>query len=245
MRTSNMKITLVLTTLIALATQGIGADAIAQTETAAAFYERYQNNISAIPLPDCATETSDLSREEMQAILLEHNRARRDADRYVPRNLPPLPAVRWDCAAAQVAQTWTNQSQGVRGHSSNDWRQQQFSALTGLAGRAAALGENLSWAVGSAPQVVDPVLSSVTRWDDERADYNHANGDCNGVCGHYTQIVWRESTAIGCGIKRDRIQLPGSGKTWPYGYFLACTYHHAGNINGDNPLLQHPDWYYQ
>ncbi|MGC9504293.1 MAG: hypothetical protein ACP5D4_11235 [Baaleninema sp.] len=26
--------------------------------------------------------------------------------------------------------------------------------------------------------------------------------------------------------------------------FLDCTYHHAGNINGDPPLIDHPDWYY-
>ncbi|WP_439637909.1 CAP domain-containing protein [Spirulina sp.] len=218
---------------------------IAQVTTAADFYRRYQSDPSTIPLPDCATTTSQLSRAEIQAILLEHNRSRMDADRHVPQGLPPLPAVAWNCDAAAVAQTWANQSKGTQGHSPNPWRQQQFSDRTSLQGQAAKLGENLGWAGGSAPSVIPPVVSSATAWDAERSDYNHNTGDCSGVCGHYTQMVWRESTAIGCGVHRGAVQFPGSSQVWPHGYFLACTYHNAGNINGDNPLIQHPDWYYQ
>ncbi len=218
---------------------------IAQTDTAAAFYNRYKDNVAAVPLPDCATSTSQLTRQEMQAILLEHNRARKDGDRHLPNGLPPLPAVRWNCDVAAVAQTWANQSRGTQGHSTNAWRQQQFAARTGLRGNAAALGENLAWAGGSAPSVVQPVVKGVTDWDDERQLYNHSNGDCNGVCGHYTQIIWRESTQIGCGVVRDQIRFPGGDRTWPHGYFLNCNYHNVGNMNGDNPLIIHPDWYYQ
>jgi uncharacterized protein YkwD len=218
---------------------------LAQVTTAADFYRRHQDNPSAIPLPDCATTTSGLSRAEIQAILLEHNRSRMDADRHVPQGLPPLPAVSWSCDAAAVAQTWANQSKGTQGHSSNQWRQQQFSARTNLRGNAAGLGENLGWAGGSNASIIQPVLSSVIAWDDERSDYNHSTGACSGVCGHYTQMIWRESTAIGCGVHRGAVRFPGSSQTWPHGYFLACTYHNAGNINGDNPLIQHPDWYYQ
>lgn len=218
---------------------------IAQTDTAAAFYSRYKDNVAAIPLPDCATSTSKLTQREMQEILLEHNRARKDGDRHVPNGLPPLPAVSWNCDAAAVAQAWADQSRGTQGHSSNDWRQQQFAARTGLRGNAAALGENLAWAAGSAPAVVQPLVKGVTDWDAEREHYNHSNGDCSQVCGHYTQIVWRESTQIGCGVVRDQIRFPGGNQTWPHGYFLNCTYHNVGNMNGDNPLIVHPDWYYQ
>lgn len=213
--------------------------------TAIEFYTRYQDQINTIPLPDCATATSELTRSEIQHILLEHNRSRAEANRHVPTGLPPLPAVNWDCDAAAVAQAWAEQSRGQEGHSPRAWREQQFSNRTGLQGNAASLGENLGWSVGSAPDIVASVVSSVTRWHRERSAYNHSTGACSGVCGHYTQMVWRESTAVGCGVARNQIQFPGSGETWPYGYFLTCTYHHAGNINGDNPLINHPDWYYQ
>jgi hypothetical protein len=213
-------------------------------DTAAEFYNRYASNPSEIPIPACATQTSDLTRQEIQAILLEHNRSRRDADRLVPAGLPPLPAVRWDCDAAAVAQRWADQTQGSQGHSSNEWRQQQYSDRTGLQGGAAKIGENLGWSGGSSPSIVRPVVSSVTAWDEERQHYNHNTQACTDVCGHYTQMVWRESTAIGCGVYRGAVRWSGADQTWPYGYFLDCTYHHAGNFNGDPPLIDHPDWYY-
>lgn len=216
-------------------------------DTAASFYEQYKNNVSAVPLPACAESSTELTRNEIQQIVLEHNRARKDADTYVPSGTPALPATTWDCDAAQVAQQWANDTGGTQGHSSSNWRKQQYSNHTGLEGRAAGLGENLAWAVSSNAGGVAPVVDSVTSWDEERSDYNHSSGTCAAgeVCGHYTQVIWRESTKIGCGIKRGQIQFPGSGQVWPHGHFLSCTYHNAGNINGDNPLIQHPAWYYQ
>ena len=135
----------------------------------------------------------------------------------------------------------------VRGHSPFDWRKQRYSSHTGLTGGAAALGENLFWQVGTSASVVAPVISSVNAWIDEGLDYNHADGSCSAgkACLHYTQVVWRESSKIGCAIVRGQIMFPGDSKVWPHGYFLGCTYHNAGNINREPPLIQDPDWYYQ
>lgn len=225
----------------AVFTQG-GTSGFANALTAAEFYNQYSGDPSAIPLPSCATSTSSLTQSEIQAIVLEHNRARKDADRFVATGLPSLPAVQWDCDAAAIAQEWADQSKGNQGHSTNQWRETEYSERTGLQGVAASLGENLGWAVSSNAAGLQSLVSSVTRWDAERNNYNHDTNACSGVCGHYTQMVWRESTAIGCGVQRGSRVM--GGRTWDYGYFLSCTYHHAGNINGDHPLTVHPDWYY-
>ena len=214
----------------------------ANTLTATEFYNQYSSDPSAIPLPSCATSTSSLTQSEIQAIVLEHNRARKDADRFVTAGLPPLPAMQWSCDAAAIAQEWADQTQGNQGHSSAEWRQTKYSERTGKQGDAASLGENLGWAASSNAEGLRPLVSSVTSWDNERNNYNHDTKACSGVCGHYTQVVWRESTEIGCGVQRGSRVM--GGRTWNHGYFLSCTYHHAGNINGDHPLIVHPDWYY-
>ncbi|MEM6522020.1 MAG: CAP domain-containing protein, partial [Cyanobacteria bacterium P01_C01_bin.70] len=45
----------------------------------------------------------------------------------------------------------------------------------------------------------------VAAWVAEKADYDYASNSCASgkVCGHYTQIVWRETTAVGCGVARN------------------------------------------
>jgi len=236
--------TLIIGTIAAISAVFIQGETttFANTLTATEFYNQYASDPSAIPLPSCATSTSSLTQSEIQAIVLEHNRARKDADRLVPTGLPPLPAAQWDCDAAAIAQAWADQTQGQQGHSSNEWRQTQYSERTGRQGNAAALGENLGWAASSSADSLRPVVSSVTSWDAERSNYNNDTKACAGVCGHYTQVVWRESTAIGCGVQRGAREM--GGRTWNHGYFLSCTYHNAGNFNGDHPLIVHPDWYY-
>ena len=94
----------------------------ANTLTATEFYNQYSSDPSAIPLPSCATSTSSLTQSEIQAIVLEHNRARKDADRFVTAGLPPLPAMQWSCVAAAFAPEWGVLSQGLVGQRSAEWR---------------------------------------------------------------------------------------------------------------------------
>ncbi|XP_008245978.1 PREDICTED: basic form of pathogenesis-related protein 1-like [Prunus mume] len=36
-------------------------------------------------------------------------------------------------------------------------------------------------------------------WVTEKPNYDYASNTCVGdVCGHYTQVVWRNSTHVGC-----------------------------------------------
>ncbi|KAB2046061.1 hypothetical protein ES319_D01G206900v1 [Gossypium barbadense] len=82
-------------------------------------------------------------------------------------------------------------------------------------------GENLaeaSYALSGA--------EAVTLWVDERPHYNYDANQCvGGECLHYTQVVWRNSTRLGCA----RVKC-NSG--W---WFVTCNYDPPGNIVGERP----------
>lgn len=82
------------------------------------------------------------------------------------------------------------------------------------------IGENLFSSGG-----FQPTGQEITdAWASEKADYNYENNSCNGVCGHYTQIVWRSSTDLGCAMK----ECGG-------GYIVSCEYGPGGNFIGERP----------
>jgi pathogenesis-related protein 1 len=95
-------------------------------------------------------------------------------------------------------------------------------------------GENIYWA--SATVWTDgrrtlQKMTSVTPvdgWGSEKADYNHANNSCKPgkMCGHYTQMVWKDSNKVGCGraVCEDTLD-----QVW------VCRYQPAGNWVGRRP----------
>lgn len=81
-------------------------------------------------------------------------------------------------------------------------------------------GENIFSMSGDAP-TADAV---VDEWAAEVKDYNPKTHRCKGVCGHYTQLVWRESQRLGCGMAAC-----GDTEVW------VCNYDPAGNWEGERP----------
>ena len=74
-------------------------------------------------------------------------------------------------------------------------------------------------------------------WASEAPDYDYASNTCNAppdrTCGHYTQIVWRSSTLVGCAYARCTQNSPFSGfPTWD---FWVCDYSPPGNWVGQRP----------
>jgi len=138
--------------------------------------------------------------------------AAHDAARAGVRPAPgtPLPAMHWDAAAAAAAQAWADQC--------------RFSHS------AAGYGQNLYASAGSgypAPQ------AAVGSWMSEAASYDYASNTCSGTCGHYTQVVWRTSTGLGCGIKACSTNSPFGGfRDW---YLVVCNYSPPGNYVGQRP----------
>lgn len=150
-----------------------------------------------------------LSQIQIDGLLEAHNQTRAAEN----ANLPNL---QWNCDLAAVAQAWADR--GEFNHSSSGWRNANYQNISGQSVRW--IGENLYWS--SAPNG-NPV-NAVTSWASERTDYNYANNSCTGVCGHYTQIVWRDTTDVGCGVYNR-------GET-----IVVCQYLPGGNFNGEKPF---------
>jgi pathogenesis-related protein 1 len=69
-----------------------------------------------------------------------------------------------------------------------------------------------------------PPALVVHEWAAEAANYDYRNNRCNGMCGHYTQLVWRDTKEVGCAVARK-----GDREVW------ACDYNPPGNYNGQRP----------
>ncbi|KAG6406700.1 hypothetical protein SASPL_134314 [Salvia splendens] len=69
--------------------------------------------------------------------------------------------------------------------------------------------------------------AAVDLWVGEKANYNYDSNSCaeGQVCGHYTQVVWRNSNQLGCA----RAQCSNG---W---WFISCNYAPPGNYVGQSP----------
>jgi len=65
-------------------------------------------------------------------------------------------------------------------------------------------------------------------WYDEKKDYTYGNG-FKKETGHYTQIIWKKSTQLGCA---SAVLQQGDLKG---GTIVVCRYSPPGNYNGENP----------
>lgn len=77
-------------------------------------------------------------------------------------------------------------------------------------------GENI--AIGYAT-----CTTAVEAWGDERKEYDFNKGEFTEQTGHFTQLVWKDTTTVGCGR-----MLCGHR-----GWFLACEYWPRGNVIGE------------
>jgi len=95
-------------------------------------------------------------------------------------------------------------------------------------------GENLFWASAGKSsdgskdlQKVSPE-KVVNSWANEKIDFDYANNRCKlgKICGHYTQVVWRSTTIVGCGMAACE---DTQEQVW------VCQYQPAGNWIGRKP----------
>ncbi|CAN6482172.1 unnamed protein product [Victoria cruziana] len=82
-------------------------------------------------------------------------------------------------------------------------------------------GENIYWNSGDAD-----AADAIDYWVSEEAYYDYDSNTCIGwECLHYTQIVWRDTTRLGCA----KVTCNGGGT------FITCNYDPPGNIVGQRP----------
>lgn len=84
-------------------------------------------------------------------------------------------------------------------------------------------GENLFKSLG----ISDPIGGAVKAWVNESQYYNYSSNSCaeGEVCGHYTQVVWRNTRRLGCA----KVKCTDD---WN---FVICNYDPPGNYVGQRP----------
>jgi pathogenesis-related protein 1 len=95
-------------------------------------------------------------------------------------------------------------------------------------------GENLFWASavvwsdGRRELSQVPPEKPVDSWGGEKRDYDYAKNRCapGKMCGHYTQMVWKTSTQVGCA---RAVCEDSQEQVW------VCQYQPAGNVVGRKP----------
>jgi hypothetical protein len=106
-----------------------------------------------------------------------------------------------------------------------------------LGGTAAGVGENIA---AGAP--TESIQTAVASWINEEAYYDHATNTCAAPdatpaleCGHYTQIVWKTTTGVGCAHVSCTTNSPFGGEAngkWDYS---VCDFSPPGNIIRELP----------
>jgi pathogenesis-related protein 1 len=144
---------------------------------------------------------------EMRAMVEAHNAARAAA---APTPGTPLVPLKWSESDAVVARAYAEQC--VFSHNPNRGER----------------GENLYASTAeTGPETV------VAAWVDEQRMYDYASNKCSGMCGHYTQVVWADTTHVGCAKKMCPAEgSPFSGRPWQN---WVCNYSPPGNYVGQKP----------
>ena len=116
-----------------------------------------------------------------------------------------LPPLVWSEKLAKAAQEWANTlvKEGAFHHPAKSPWGQNLYEVTG--------GEFL-------PEQI------VSGWASEASKYDYHANQCRGMCGHYTQLVWRDTREVGCAVARG-----GNREVW------VCDYSPRGNYIGQRP----------
>lgn len=156
-------------------------------------------------LPDVS---GDEEPPELAGTLEAHNQAR------AKEGLPPLV---WDSNLENIARQWAagcadDNGDGLIDH--NEGRSDEYPTY---------VGENI---FGSSREATGS--EATESWMSEEGNYDHGSCSCTGgMCGHYTQVMWRDTERLGCA----KANCAGT-----FGHAIICNYGPGGNVNGACPF---------
>ncbi|KAJ3706113.1 hypothetical protein LUZ61_009818 [Rhynchospora tenuis] len=121
--------------------------------------------------------------------------------------------VTWDSTVQAYAQNYANQRKGDCQliHSGGPYGENLYGGYI-----AGGYGKDYSG------------VDAVNAWVSEKQYYDYNSNSCaqGKVCGHYTQVVWRSSTKIGCA----KVMCDNNN-----GFIITCNYSPPGNYVGQKP----------
>jgi len=132
----------------------------------------------------------------VREILDAHNAVRADLK---------LPLLQWSNELAALSQKWANTllvHNRVYINPTTPYGQNLFMVSGGSASPAAV----------------------VRQWASESWSFDYDSNSCSGICGHYTQLVWKHTSRVGCAVARGNNQ-----EVW------VCDYDPPGNVLGQSP----------
>ncbi|MEM6501299.1 MAG: CAP family protein [Cyanobacteria bacterium P01_C01_bin.89] len=168
--------------------------------------------VSTAEVSTAEVSTSELGKSVGDTALNSHNRY---------RSRHGVPALRYNRAMAARAQAWS-----ARMARTGNFQHSDRSARNGA-------GENLyvSYTTGNLSESA-VVAEAVKGWYDEIEDYNYSRPGFSAATGHFTQVVWKSSTRLGCGVAKGTKNLRGRNFN---AYYVTCHYDPPGNFRGQFP----------
>ena len=157
---------------------------------------------------DVGVYAEEIGSIDSTAMLAAHNRWRSEVG---------VPNLTWSESLAQSAQFWADHlaANGCRclSHSGGSYGENIYKVSP------------VVWSDGRR-EIQSKTPQQITDgWASEIKNYQHEDNSCSGVCGHYTQVVWRTSKAVGCAVSI----CPDMAQLW------VCHYNPPGNVEGKKP----------
>ncbi len=151
-----------------------------------------------------------LTPENIQLVLNAHNAYRTELR---------IPGLTWSDTLAQYAQRWVNELVNMR-DCAMEHRPHDDSSPWNL-----VYGENIY--SGGGTNWIPTIVEAVAAWGKEKNDFNFNRKECKDgkICGHYTQIIWKNTTQVGCA---SAVCADGN-------VIIVCNYNPSGNWSGEKP----------
>eukprot|EP00057_Strongylocentrotus_purpuratus_P008847 XP_011663321.1 PREDICTED: pathogenesis-related protein PRMS-like [Strongylocentrotus purpuratus] len=158
--------------------------------------------------------------DELMAIVDVHNQERGN----VSPTAADMEYLYWDEELAAAADGWAVKCTLQHGKPENS--------------TISRFGQNIWAGYGRSKWALPETTSSSRAWTNEDRFYDYETNSCEEgrMCGHYTQIIWATTKAVGCGRAFCRQNENITFDRW----IVVCNYLSGGNIRGRQPYIAGP-----